>query len=362
MKSRKVINYILIILFLIFIGYYACLFLFTKDSVSTENEKRELSELPEISPENYPNITKEFTAYLKDYIPYRQKVTQLYNDTMVNVFNISNEDAVIIGKDNWLFYNSNAKESNTNEIIDYNGSEIFTEEQMERIAREIRGADAFCKEHGAQMVFLIAPNKSSVYPQNMPSSYVKVNDVTRIDLLYDYLCENTDAIIIYPKQELMKLSEDYKVYFANDTHWNGLGGYFASLLIAKELGIEYPKLDDMELISQSSAEDLKLMLGVSYYSEDIGNLTPDFGKMCKMYKLEKLEHIEYFETDNKNGKRMLLLGDSFSEALVPALGITVEYFDVSRSRYYKFAENKEYDYVVYELVERSMAILANQEE
>lgn len=78
--------------------------------------------MPEFTVENYMNITAEFTACMKDYIPFRQKITAVHNEFMANTFHVSGEEGVIIGKDGWLFYNSNAKDAMTDEIVDYNGS------------------------------------------------------------------------------------------------------------------------------------------------------------------------------------------------------------------------------------------------
>lgn len=358
MNGNKIRNYIMIVLFMAFVGYYAIFISFTKDQVSTEAEKRELNQMPELSARNYVNIATEFTAFMKDYISYRQKVTQVYNDCMVNAFQTPKEAAVIIGKEGWLFYNSNAKDPETNEVIDYSGIEYYTTEQMERVAQEVRAADEFCRAHGAKMIFLIAPNKSSVYGRYMPKSYKQVNEVNRADKLYEYLCENTEAIVVYPKKELKEIGKKKKIYFTNDTHWNGMGGFYASTILTEKLGLAYPTLDEVELVEELSAEDLKYMMGVSEYSPDVGNQTPNYSEVYPYHLINSWESMDSYESENRNGKKMLLLGDSFSEELVPALAIAVERLDASRTRYYQFTESNDYDYVIYEMVERNIAIIA----
>lgn len=70
--------------------------------------------------------------------------------------------------------------------------------------------------------------------------------------------------------------------------------------------------------------------------------------------------MDCYKSNNHNGKRMLILGDSFSEELVPALSVAVEELDISRSRNYQLTSEKKYDYVIYEMVERNIAIIAGE--
>lgn len=357
MWKKKISSYLMIGMFIFFIGYYAIFFVQTKDSASTENENRKLSTMPEFSIGNYDKFAVEFTSFLKDYIPYRQKVTELYSDIMVNKFGISSDESVIIGKNGWLFYDSNKKDADTDEISDYNGIAEYTEEEMEKVAEEVRRADDFCREHGAQMIFVIAPNKSSVYREYMPDYYFW-EERSRVDELYEYLCANTEAMALYPKQELQEWAKKYKIYYANDTHWNGLGGYLTASMIAEKLGMEYPAMQEIELIEENSPEDLKYMLGVNNYVADDGNLIPDYAKRHEVKLIDSWESMDSYESDNQNGQRMLILGDSFSEKLIPAFSGEVQWLDASRSRYYQFTEVNSYDYVVYELVERNLAIIA----
>ncbi len=356
--KKNIKNYILIIVFVLFIGYYGLLVGFTHRNANTEREKRELSKLPKFTIENYEAYSGQFTAFLKDYIPFRQNITTFYNNLSINVFEKTTDKGVILGKDNWLFYNSHEKDPQTDELIDYSGSALYTEAQMERIAAEVRAADEFCAAHGAKMIFLIAPNKSTVYSQYMPDLYVRQSDTSRIDKLFEYLCENTDAAIMYPEKELIEYSKTNKTFFANDTHWNGLGGFLTTTLLAEEFSIDYPSLDEVNLIEDSSPEDLKLMLGVDSYPADTGNTIPNYAEIYQSTLVASSENMDSYVSDNPNGKTMLLLGDSFSEKLVPALGIAVTNLDASRTRSYQFTEAKQYDYVVYEMVERNIAFLA----
>ena len=319
MDGQKTKKYILIGMFVLFVGYYGILWGSTKENASTENEKRELSELPSFSIEDYGSFTTDFTAFFSDHIPYRQKITEKYNNFMVNYLHVSSDEGVILGKQGWLFYNSHAKDVVTDEVIDYNGSKKYSLNQMENIANEVRNADRMCKENGAKMIFLIAPNKSSIYPQYMPLSYVQVSAENRIDELCTYLKKNTDAVIVYPKKELRKLSQEQKIYFSNDTHWNGMGGVYAASILAEEFGLVYPKIEDLKLVSQKSPEDLKLMLGINKFEQDEGNFIPDYNDLCDVELINSSENMDSYKSNNYNGKRMLMLGDSFSEALLPAM-------------------------------------------
>jgi len=353
MKNNKKISIILIALFIVFIAYFWTLFPFTVKNADTSSEKRELSAFPEFTIKNYKNISAQFTSYLKDRIPFRIEITNKYNNIMVNVFNRVPDKGVILGKKNWLFYNSNAKDPQTDEVADYMGKSKYSDEQLSHALETPSLYASISESRGSKFLLAITPNKSSVYGQYMPSSYKVVDEKTRVDQLYEYYKENLPCDVIYLKEDMRKYAKDYKVYFTNDTHWNGLGAFFASNILADHLGLDHPTLDDVELIPENSPEDLKLMLGSSDYPADKDNYIPDYSKIYSAEATYSDENITKYVTSNKNGKKLLLLGDSFSERMDAALMASVEEFHISRTGY--IPEDETYDYIVYEIVERNLA-------
>ena len=297
--------------------------------------------------------------FLQDYIPFRVKVTQKYNDILVNVFKKSTHNGVVIGKDNWLFYNSKATDVITDEMDDYSCGKQYTAEELERATGTPNFLYGLAKSRGAQFVLFIAPNKSTVYADKMSPFYKKLGDKSRAEGLYEYFTENMEFPVLFPKDLLIEKAKEEKIYFSNDTHWNGLGGFYGAAEIAKTLNLDFPTREDIELISQDSPQDLKGMLGVDKFSEDLDNYIPDYDKIYKLSLVSQDENITHYESENPNGKKMLLMGDSFSEMLVPSLGTTVSVLDATRTNAYP--DNVDYDYVVYEIVERSAAIWAGAE-
>ncbi len=352
---------ILIIVFLLFVAFYPVGGLAYKGSASTDMEKRTLAEFPEISRANYPQFSAQFGNYLKDHLPFRTEVTRAYNSFLVNVCKTSSDDAVILGKEGWLFYNSHARDAATNEIIDYTGESLYREDQLANIAAEVNAANEYCKSVDSTLVFVLAPNKSSVYGQYMPDIYKQVSyDERRIEQLYEYLCEHTDATIVYPREQLVEASVQYKTYFSNDTHWNAIGAYICCEEICQAVGLDLPDLSTINLYEDFSPEDLKGMLGVEKYLADNGNLTPNYGEIYGVSSVQLDERYHSFASENPNGKSMLLLGDSFSEKMIAPLSVSVTNLDAARTRYYQFAGEKHYDYVIYEMVERNFPFLAGE--
>ena len=52
----------------------------------------------------------------------------------------------------------------------------------------------------------------------------------------DYLKQNTDVRVVYAKQtEIDQKSEDYKLWYKYDTHWNNLGAFVGEQALRQEL-------------------------------------------------------------------------------------------------------------------------------
>lgn len=354
-KCKKII---VIAIFLLFSFYHMILSPFTGAGINAETEKREINQRPQFFLQNYETYAREYEAYYDDYIPYRTKLTRLLSEMKLKL-KTSPSESVVLGKDGWLFYNSKKADLITDTLLDYSG-ELYTQEQLSNITKEISLAYEFCKERGIKFVFLIGPNKSNIYDEYMNSSYTRSDSYTRTDQLVDYIKNNSEIPYVYPKEELNKYKNELPLYFKTDTHWNELGGYIAAKEILQKCDVTVlPSVTDLKYEKYGFSGDLVNLLGVTDYTEDYYiDIDEEFCADLELLDFDSDRNKYEYQSSNTNGKNLLILGDSFAEAILKPLGNQYTNTTYLKSRYYEWADVMDYDTVVYELVERSVSILA----
>lgn len=145
--------------------------------------------------------------------------------------------------------------------------------------------------------------------------------------------------------ELLKHRNEY-IYFYTDHHWTGLGAYYAYRAFAESAGIR-----PLELSGMARVKKEKMFLGSLYnYTKDQAlTKNPDYVEYYKIQQKTRAmiysdsssrgkEGVLYAEfannygmflggdfalvhirIENKNGKNILLIKDSFGNALAPYL-------------------------------------------
>jgi len=318
------------------------------------DENRVLNEKPKFSMQNINDYPNEYTAYYEDNMPFKDFLVRLNAFFHINLLGISPEKAVILGKNGWLFYDSKYKEP-YDTLEDYISSGTVSMEELEKCKDVLLAMEAVCKKEDIPFVFMIAPNKMSIYgEQFMPDIYERENAVTKTDILVDYLRENTDLNIVYPKAELLKYKDSINLYYKLDTHWNSLGGYIGYRELYEAVFNEkLPVIEEIDYIpneihSGDLAEMLKCdrMTDIRYdikYKDDIS------------VEKEGAYNDFYCVSDNKQGNKLLMFRDSFAIAMEPYI---VRDFSESHLVWNGIIDSgliqkERPDIVVYELVERS---------
>ena len=280
------------------------------------NENRTLSEKPKFSIQNIGDYFSEYTTYYEDNMPFKDFFVRVNAVFHYKSLNMSSEKAVILGKDGWLFYDSKFKEG-SDTLEDYINSSGVCLEELENCKNVLIDIEAACKKEDIPFVFMITPNKMSIYgEQFMPDIYERKNLMTRVDILVDYLKENTDLNIVYPKAELLEYRDNVNLYYKLDTHWNSLGSYIGYRELYE--AIFYEELPTIEEIVYSSNEiysgDLSIMLN---YDEmkDI-RYDVEYRKNISVEQNGEYNNC-YYNSNNGEGTKLLMFRDSFTTAMEP---------------------------------------------
>ena len=158
---------------------------------------------------------------------------------------------MIQGKNGWLYY----KDS----LDDYLGQDLLSDRSLFNIAHMLSMTQQALEEKGVNFLFTIAPNKNSLYGDNMPYyDKLKVSDQTNRENLEGWLkTEKVAYADLY--QALME--EDEVLYHARDSHWNNKGAALAADVLMDALGKDHDSYEgESYTVRRDYTGDLDTML------------------------------------------------------------------------------------------------------
>ena len=332
------------------------LFFFLKDYIDTKNfQNKKLSEEPRLSLKNLKNYSRLYEEYYNDHVPFKNQFVKLNNIIDMNVFHTLTSDRVLLGKNKWLFYKDR---TDGDSIADYQGSNLFSQQQLEKVKNRLEEAKEYYKKKNIEFVLFIAPNKENVYSEYMPDNIRIVSNTTRADQTVKYISENTDIPVVYPREELLQSAKDYQVYYKYDTHWNHIGGFIGSQQLREKLTGNRLSLKDVKTsVLRKGTGDLAYMLNLGSHLKDDDIFTvSDYHDNVKVDLVEKNENNTYrkYQSNALDKRKVLIIRDSFSEAMfdyIPKDFATTVF--IHRSTFNSSdIEVEKPDIVVYQLVER----------
>lgn len=281
--------------------------IFGHAGVSSEN--REMAPKPELVKADGFNVRVlgDAGAYFEDHFAFRNEWVTGYAFLLDRIFGVSAQDGVITGRNHWLYYRDS--------LNDYQGAGQMTERQLFDVAHSISLVQAYAEENNISFAFTIAPNKNSLYGDNMPYYYQSFREKTNnFSRLQKYLeSENIHYVDLYG----MLKEQDGVLYHARDSHWNNKGASLAADAILTCLGKEHRDYQERTCESREDYEgDLDTMLypaAVTKEEEFYYQPSPSF---------EYCEEVESnfdpkIRTKAEGSGSLVMYRDSFGNALLP---------------------------------------------
>lgn len=322
-----------------------------KSEVSSEN--RDMAPKPELIDEDGFNerILNDAGAYFEDHFAFRNEWVTGYAFILDKLFGVSAQDGVITGKNNWLYY----KDS----LNDYQGAEPMTERQLFDVAHSLALVQAYAEQNAIDFAFTIAPNKNSLYGENMPYYYQAFReDENNFSRLQKYLkSEKINYVDLYG---LLK-NQDEILYHARDSHWNNKGASLASDAILTSLKKEHPDYQNRTYETRKDYEgDLDIMLypaAVTKEKELYYQPAPSF-EYCEKVE-SNFEPKISTKSSGKSGS-LVMYRDSFGNALLPFMAEAFQNAYFSRGIPYQLSDlfTCEADTLVIERAERFLPDMA----
>lgn len=296
------------------------------DPTPKPDEHRTLAPAPE-QPTTLQGVFAYPAAYERwynDHFGFRASLIHAHALLKLEVFGVSPNPDVLIGRDGWLFLGKNKA------VDAYRCLFPFDEKALAWEADNVRAHRDWLAERGIAYLHVWAPLKHAVYPEFLPPWLERGSGPCRLDQwLQRMQREGLPVLDLRPSQQQARAAG--RSYQRTDTHWNARGAYFGYRALAEALKVRFPELDVLppERVHFREAEvpggDLARMMDMAEHYRGPTVFADIDAPRCKKGSLEGIERhegikLEAFECER--GPRIVMLHDSFGNGLIPYLGET----------------------------------------
>ncbi|MDM8545317.1 hypothetical protein QUF61_02370, partial [Candidatus Venteria ishoeyi] len=364
-KANAILTAI-IFLVAIFVPFFISII--ENDKQVSKVEKRVLSKRPKLpyTIEEAKKFPKLFNTYYSDNFGLRDWLTTYYKLVKYNLGDTPSQD-VTIGKDGWLFLGSIKKGYNRNDdpVGDYRNTNLYSQKDLEAFANYMTDLNSWLNAQGIEYLFVIAPNKHTIYANKLPDYIDKVNKYSATDQIIEHLRKHTDISVIDLRQKLINQRDKQQLYYKIDSHWNHYAANIAQYEIMQEVEKRFPgkiqvELKELKDKKRNGAMDLATLMGVEFPA-DI-DPQPIFNKSCIPTRaINANDNWPKYYTMLCEGQKLktLIFRDSFFVALEPYFSRKFKQVTYvwEKSNYLSLIENIKLDkpdIVIEEWVERML--------
>ena len=176
----------------------------------------------------------KYRKYFNDHFGWRNWLIRTNAVLSTQVLGISPiPRRVTIGKEGWFFLNGHSG-------AHFRGVDPFTTEELEEWRVLLESRRDWLAARGIDFMFVLAPDKNSVYPEKLPAGVKR--GIQRVDQLLEYLSEASCLRVIDLRPVLREAKTQGDVYERTGTHWNAAGTWAAYQEIMKELASSRPEI------------------------------------------------------------------------------------------------------------------------
>ncbi|HEY7287077.1 MAG TPA: hypothetical protein VH497_16625 [Vicinamibacterales bacterium] len=304
----------LIAVFVALISLPLCLNIAGRDGGDPEGENRELVTF----------VGTNIRPWFDDHFGLRSTLVRWYGETRLFVFGQSPSSSVLKGRNDWFFY------ADDKSVEDYISEDPLTSEALANWRTALVRARNWLAGRRVAYVFLIAPDKHFMYAEEMPSTVVRIGQMSRTDQFYGSLQDTGFILDVRPGLIAQRARE--RIYQKTDTHWNDRGAFVAYQSIINAARVQRPDLpppwtreDYDAVVHDVEGKDLAAMMGLKRVlrEEDLVLLPrrPRAARVVEPKGAKPTDEEGRLVTEIPGSRlpRALILRDSFASALVPYL-------------------------------------------
>ncbi len=175
----------------------------------------------------FPN---RFEAFFQDRLAFRKTLLNAHAAIKVRGLGVSSSNKVIVGEEGWLFLDPQSESDGA--------VPVSSEVRALRWADSLRLWKAWCDRRGLRYLFVLVPEKQTIYPDQLPASLRPPQPAQAVEHLRQLGPSVLGEAFLDLKPMLERFSGPPTLYFRTDTHWNDDGASIGYREIVKRLGLE----------------------------------------------------------------------------------------------------------------------------
>ncbi|MCG7409483.1 DHHW family protein [Paenibacillus sp. ACRRX] len=326
-RYDKLSQYVMAILFLIFIGLILFLNLLLPKKVFSESENRKLEQLPVFSFHSF--ISGKFTSDFEKYMTDQFVAKEIWVDVKSSVDRVigkKESNGVYLGKDGYLL-------------------QKFVERSESELKEKVQTINSFHSSTPELTKYImLVPTAVSVLQSKLPD-YVS-GDRERV-LLNDVRTSLNPGIHYVDVYPVLSSRQNEPIYYKTDHHWTSKGAFYAYQQLSKQMGFTHKRDEDFDI--RILTHDF---YGSLYSKSGFRNLSPDSIELYipkneweytveyveeqqrtdSMYELENMKKKDKYtvffngnhplikiNTGHKEGQKLLVVKDSYANSFIPFL-------------------------------------------
>lgn len=337
---------IITVFFLAFIFGFGIAGLIMKDRSFSDMENRTLAQQPEVTGEKIINgeFQDSLETYLSDQMPLRDGLYSLkvdYERLMLKTF----QNGVYFADDGYL-------------IQEY-------KENTGLVDNNVRYINGFAEKVDVPVTFMLVPTASSVLSDKLPAGCLNDDQLDTVNRVRDGLDERINFVC--PIERLKTAAQKNQVFYRTDHHWTAQGAYAGYEELMKALGkrvadadYEYNtfKGEFYGTLYSKAPSAIQQADTFTAPKNPMGTYTVEFAKaqedprtLVGMYDVTKLETKDKYATlfggnfshltihsNAANDEHVLVIKDSYANAVLPYLADSFSTVEVVDMRYYHMEE------------------------
>jgi hypothetical protein len=302
-----------------------------------------------------------------DAFPLRRQLIEGYDHAKYAWLHDVASTHVIKGRDGWLFLGDEERWYLTGE------QHRPTDADLARLADIYAARSRWCAQHGIKFAFLLVPNKSTVYENELPAGMHVAHPTPAERFLPLLSARGVRFIDVRAQLRVLARREDgLELYSRGDTHWNDEGAYVTYELTTRTLrdagvrdGIPHDairrriEIADGDLLKLAGIASLvqNRIVRLDYSHKAHRVAAPSYPKDPQASAFAAAA----YEQDDPSRPNAVVFGDSFTDAIAPFLAesfrrtVVLRHVNVTDVQFDpRIVEAEKPRVVIQELAERSL--------
>lgn len=346
MKKTK---WLMIIAFLVVIGFISVAGVFIKDQKFSENENRYLATSPQFSLDNF--ISGEFQSDLEEYLNDQIVLRDGWITTKTAIQKMSGDTDIggaYIGKDGYYF----------EKIVPQDVNDSL----VQRNIASIKEYFTYCENtiDASRLSFLLVPTSGLILENKLPDNAILFDQEAYINKVQQAMA---DYNFIDVRENLYAHAKE-DIYYRTDHHWTMLGAFWAYEAWCEQT--RHPFLGNdaykQNIVTEEFRGSLysKVLDAAAFYDSIVVmeqkenpssySVTADGEALSGFYQEDKLKEKDKYTyflggnygeviihngSDTTLGKNLLVIKDSFANCFLPFIAAEYDNIYVIDLRYYR---------------------------